>query len=119
MHFEDSGGLFINDTLVFNFPTIVHLDKSEIIPKVYSLSQNYPNPFNPSTKIKFGLPKECKVSLVIYNSICQEVTQLVNQQLKAGYHEIEFNNSNYSSGIYFYRMNAGKFIQTKKMILLK
>jgi Leucine-rich repeat (LRR) protein len=86
---------------------------------IFNLSQNYPNPFNPSTTIKFGLPKESEVSLAIYNILGQRVTQLVNQQLKAGYHEAVFNNSNYSSGIYFYRLQAGDFVETKKMILLK
>ena len=98
---------------------IVSNNDTESIPTVFSLSQNYPNPFNPSTKIKFGLPKESKTSLVIYNLLGQEVTRLVNKQLKAGYHEVEFNNSNYSSGIYFYRIQAGDYVETKKMILLK
>ncbi len=90
-----------------------------IIPDKYSLMQNYPNPFNPSTVIKFALPKETKVSLIIYNSLGEQITKLIDKQLKAGFHEVKFNNKNYSSGIYFYRLQAGKFVKTKKMILLK
>ena len=103
---------------VWDGVTDINTFKNEI-PVNYSLAQNYPNPFNPSTKIKFGLPKESKVSLVVYNLLGQVVTKLVNQQLKAGYHEVEFNNTNYSSGIYFYRLQAGDYVETKKMILLK
>jgi len=92
---------------------------SNEIPIEFQLYQNYPNPFNPSTTIRYGLPKESKVSLEVYNILGERVTQLVNQQLKAGYHEVEFNNSSHSSGIYFYRIQAGDFVETKKMILLK
>lgn len=92
---------------------------SNKLPKKYRLNQNYPNPFNPSTKIQFGLPKESKVSLVVYNLLGQEVINLVDQHLKAGYHKVDFDNKNYSSGIYFYRLQAGNYVETKKMILLK
>jgi len=80
---------------------------------------NYLKQISLSTIIRFGLPKEAKVSLTVYNVIGEEVTKLINTQLKAGFHEVSFNNSNYSSGIYFYRIQADNFIETKKMILLK
>jgi len=95
------------------------INDHKVIVNDYTLSQNYPNPFNPSTKIQFGLPKESEVTLIIYNSLGQEVIKLVNQQLKTGFHEIEFNNSELSSGIYFYRMETADYVETKKMILLK
>ncbi|MCB9207559.1 MAG: T9SS type A sorting domain-containing protein [Ignavibacteriales bacterium] len=125
--FESGEGSFtITNTAVSNAKLILcysHIILSnndiEQIPIEYSLSQNYPNPFNPSTRIKFGIPKESKVSLVIYNILGQVVEKLVDQQLKAGYHEVEFNSSIYSSGIYFYRIQSGDFVETKKMILLK
>jgi Secretion system C-terminal sorting domain len=91
----------------------------DLIPKEFQLEQNYPNPFNPSTKIKFGLPKESKVLLLIYNILGEEVAQLVNQQFQAGYYEIELYNSGFSSGVYLYTIQAGDFVDTKKMILLK
>lgn len=109
-----------NVKLTFCYSDVV-LSQNEVnlIPIEYSLLQNYPNPFNPSTKIKFGLPEESKVSLIIYNILGEQVSQLVNQQLKAGYHEIEFINTIHSSGIYFYRLQADDFVETKKMILMK
>ena len=88
-------------------------------PVSYSLSQNYPNPFNPSTTIKFTIQKAGLVSLKIYNLLGQEVATLVNQELKIGSYSYSFNASRLSSGVYFYNINAGSFIQTKKMLLLK
>lgn len=95
----------------------VDLDKS--IPKAYALQQNYPNPFNPSTTIKFELPKESKVELKVYNAIGQEVASLINTVMSAGYHEIRFNASHLATGVYIYRINAGEFTATKKMMLIK
>ncbi|MBI5476104.1 MAG: T9SS type A sorting domain-containing protein [Ignavibacteriales bacterium] len=89
------------------------------VPTMFDLSQNYPNPFNPSTKIKFNLPSEEFVSLKIYNVLGQEVTTLVNQQMKAGVYSFDVNASRLSSGVYFYRIEAGKFSATKKMLLMK
>ncbi|HQF42866.1 MAG TPA: T9SS type A sorting domain-containing protein [Ignavibacteriaceae bacterium] len=89
------------------------------IPEVYSLSQNYPNPFNPSTAIRFSIPEQTNVSLKIFNSIGQEVASLVNGELSAGNHEVNFNASKLSSGIYFYRIETPAFTSTKKMILIK
>ncbi len=89
------------------------------IPVTYTLEQNYPNPFNPTTTIKFALPKDELVSLRIYNVLGQEVATLVNKELKAGSYAFDFNASKLSSGIYFYRIEAGSFNVTKKMLLLK
>jgi uncharacterized delta-60 repeat protein len=89
------------------------------IPTNYSLSQNYPNPFNPTTTISFELPKQSDVSLSVYNSIGEEISVIVNDKLSAGKYRINFDGSNISSGIYFYRLQAGDFTQTKKMILIK
>jgi hypothetical protein len=99
--------------------TLVSNDIKEITPDKYSLSQNYPNPFNPTTRIKFGVPKESNVTLIIYNTLGQEVEKLIDHRLKAGYHEVEFNSSLYASGIYFYRLQTADFVETKKMILLR
>jgi len=88
-------------------------------PNSFKLSQNYPNPFNPSTKIKFNLPSSNNVKLTIYDITGKEVTQLVNQELAAGVHTVDFNASNLASGTYIYRIQAGSYVQSKKMILLK
>jgi hypothetical protein len=86
----------------------------------FEISQNYPNPFNPSTTIKYQIPENGNVSLKIYNPAGKEVAQLVNGNVAAGVHEVSFNASNLSSGVYFYVIRGGSnFVQTKKMILLK
>lgn len=91
----------------------------DVIANSFELQQNYPNPFNPSTIIKFAIPKESKVSLKVYNLLGQEISTLLNQELKAGSYEVDFKASNLASGIYFYSIEAGSFSATKKMMLLK
>lgn len=91
----------------------------DITPSKYILYQNYPNPFNPFTKIKYQLAKNSNVTLKIYDLLGKEVATLVNESLKAGIYETEFNASNLSSGIYYYRLITGDFSDTKKMILIK
>ncbi len=86
---------------------------------IFHLSQNYPNPFNPSTKISFTLPKLEKAKIEIYNTLGQKIKTLLNQQMKAGQHILEFNGQNLSSGIYFYRIEAGEYMDVKKMVLLR
>jgi hypothetical protein len=90
----------------------------------FSLEQNYPNPFNPSTTIKFGLASESKVTLTIFNSLGENITTIVNSNLQAGTHTIEFNASELPTGIYYARLNAiavngDNFTQTIKMALMK
>lgn len=89
------------------------------LPKTYSLSQNYPNPFNPSTTIEFAIPTAETVSLKIYDVLGREVATLLNERRDAGAHRVQFNAGALSSGTYFYRLQAGSFTQTKKMILVK
>jgi len=90
------------------------------LPTKYTLSQNYPNPFNPTTKIDFALPNDSKVSIKIYDITGREVMNIMNNEQKtAGYYTININPSMLSSGIYFYRMISGKFIETKKMAIVK
>jgi hypothetical protein len=85
----------------------------------YKLYQNYPNPFNPSTHISFSLPQREHVVIDIYNTIGQYIKTVKNQVLNAGYHELVFDGQNLSSGIYFYRIEAGTWQEIKKMILIK
>lgn len=95
---------------------------SNEVPSVYSLYQNYPNPFNPNTKIKFDIPAVetiHELSLRIYDILGREVAVLVDEQLKPGSYEVEWDASNYPSGVYIYRLKTGSFSETKKMILLK
>ena len=88
-------------------------------PSRYSLEQNYPNPFNPGTRIEYAIVSRQFVQLKVYDVLGNEVATLVNEYKPAGKYEAEFNGSNLASGVYFYRIEAGDFIQTKKMILLQ
>ncbi len=89
------------------------------LPNQFSLSQNYPNPFNPTTTINFNLAKSSNVNLYIYNILGQRVAHLVNGFMDAGKHSIKFNASNFASGVYIYRIEAGNFKANRKMVLLK
>jgi hypothetical protein len=89
------------------------------LPTSFSLSQNYPNPFNPSTRIRYELPVSSKVKIMIYDILGREITTLINETSQPGRYEIKWNATGYSSGIYFYRIQAGNFVQTKKLLLLK
>jgi len=89
------------------------------IPKVFKLYNNYPNPFNPATKIKFDLPSNCNVKLKIFDITGKEVANLINEELKAGTYEYQFNAVNLSSGVYFYRIETGNFSDIKRMMLIK
>ena len=89
------------------------------LPMTFFLRQNYPNPFNPVTTIKYALPRDCYVSLEVYNSLGQKVATLVDGEQKAGYKSVRWDAGSLSSGIYFYRIQAGDFMQTRKMIMLK
>lgn len=89
------------------------------VPSMFSLSQNYPNPFNPVTTLKFSLSQEGFTTIKIYNSIGQEVAQLISQYLNSGNYSVEWNASDFSSGVYYYIINAGRFTETKKLLLLK
>jgi hypothetical protein len=88
-------------------------------PKEFALYQNYPNPFNPSTTIKFALPVESRVKINVYNTLGQLVETLVDKEMESGYHEVNFDASKLSSGIYLYQLQANDYISVKKMILLK
>lgn len=94
-------------------------NSNNLIPEEYRLEQNFPNPFNPSTKIKFELMKPGLTSLKIYDGLGREVSTLVNDALQAGSYEVEFNASDHSSGIYYYKIISGEFSETRKMILTK
>lgn len=102
---------------------IITVVENELLPRKYALLQNYPNPFNPSTRIQYSIEKAAQVSLKVYNLLGLEVATLVNVHQEAGNYSVSFNANNlthgYSSGVYFYRLEAGSFVSTKKLILMK
>jgi len=89
------------------------------VPTEFLLHQNYPNPFNPSTTIKFELPKSSEVRLSAYDMLGREVSVLVDERRDAGVHEVKFDGSRLASGVYFYRLQAGDYVASKKMLVLK
>lgn len=92
---------------------------SSVVPKGFNLKQNYPNPFNPVTNISFDLPLKEFVNITIYDAAGKEISSLVNQNLNPGVYEYSFDASAFSTGVYFYKISAGKFVETKKMMLIK
>jgi hypothetical protein len=105
---------------LFTFAPQVSINPiSSDLPIVYKLHQNFPNPFNPTTKIRFDLPKNAEVKILVYDIGGRIVTQLINEHLRAGSYELPFDADNLTSGIYFYRISAGEFTETKKMMLIK
>ena len=92
---------------------------SSEIPERFSLYQNYPNPFNPTTNIKFDIQKTSPTKLVVYDALGREVATLVNEELKAGSYQTDWDGNNYTSGVYFYKLISGDFVETKKMVLVK
>ncbi|GAB4368694.1 MAG: hypothetical protein Kow0042_09970 [Calditrichia bacterium] len=127
----ETGTIFRILTSKPNFPgdilqvnTLVNISEKKNIPFFFELDQNYPNPFNPVTRIHFSLASSEKVKLEIYNVLGQRVKTLVNQKMTAGKHSINWDGRNEAgklmgSGVYFYRLKAGDFTKTKKMILIK
>jgi hypothetical protein len=92
---------------------------SNEVPNSFSLSQNYPNPFNPSTRIQFALPKSSFATLVIYDITGRELETIVGEQLNAGTYEADWNADKFSSGVYYYKLTAGRYTETKRMVLIK
>ena len=101
----------------FEYSEIVNVSVSG--PTQFSLGQNYPNPFNPSTKIEYSIPVNGNVRLTIFNSLGKEMEKLVNNYQQAGNHEVRFDASNMSSGVYYYKIESQNFSDVKKMILIR
>jgi hypothetical protein len=89
------------------------------VPDKFSLSQNYPNPFNPTTNIKYQIAGNSFVTLKVFNTLGKEVATLVNEKISAGYYEVTFDATNYPTGVYFYKLTADNFTETKKLIFIK
>ncbi len=95
------------------------MKKTPLSPAAYSLEQNYPNPFNPSTTIRYEIPARSHVTLVVFNMLGQKIAELVNGEKEPGSYGATFNGAGLSSGVYLYRIQAGNFVQTRKLVLLK
>jgi len=114
-----SSGWYIDEINIVGYiPTNISVNQS-IYPDKFLLQQNYPNPFNPSTNIKYSIPEMGFVTLKVFDVLGNEVATLVNEEKPAGSYVIEFNGSEITSGIYFYKLQAGNFVEIKKMIFLK
>ncbi|MDQ3022607.1 MAG: SBBP repeat-containing protein [Bacteroidota bacterium] len=122
---DNAGNLYVTGSSNRDFLTIKYSQPTEIInllleiPSEFNLEQNYPNPFNPSTNISYQLPASSFISLKVFDILGKEVATLVNQKQNAGSYSVSFDGSNLSNGIYFYKIEADNFIETKRMILIK
>jgi len=116
---SNNGYISGNEKTLLKYGEITSVKNGEDLPTEYSLSQNYPNPFNPTTTIKYQIPELSFITLKLFDVLGSEIATLVNEEKPIGNYEVEFNGSKLTSGIYFYRLQAGNFIETKKMVLVK
>lgn len=100
-------------------PPVAEVNVEAAFPRAVALEQNYPNPFNPSTSIRYGLPNRSHVTVNVFNILGKQVAILQNGEQDAGYHEVRFDGSNLPSGVYFYRLHAGSYRETKKLLLVR
>jgi hypothetical protein len=110
-----------NNNVVLKQASLVVLDAqhAEGVPSEFSLQQNFPNPFNPLTTIRYGLPEQSRVRLVVSDILGRVVSELVNENLPAGQYSVQLDAATLSSGVYFYTLNAGAFSSTKSLLVLK
>lgn len=107
-------------SVVRRFNTIITgVDEERELPTEFAVDQNYPNPFNPSTLIEYALPRDAFVRLEVFGVLGQQITTLVEEERSAGYHAVRFNAGGLPSGVYYYRIVAGDFVQVKRMLLVK
>jgi hypothetical protein len=111
------GWTYWTDSIRIN--VVTGLEDEVSLPTAFKLEQNYPNPFNPSTRIKYQVSSISHVSLMVYDVLGNEIATLVNEEKEAGFHSVDFSGSELPSGVYFYKLTAGNFISTRKMLLLK
>jgi hypothetical protein len=110
-----------NISIIENLAIISDVDNypETYLPENFSISQNYPNPFNPETKIRYSVPQSSNVILKVFDVLGSEIETLVNEEKGVGTYEVNWSAENLTSGIYFYRLQAGDFVETKKMVLMK
>jgi hypothetical protein len=99
--------------------TPTRADNLRQLPKAAVLQQNFPNPFNPSTTIGYGLPERSHVTLTVYNTLGQQIATLEEGEIEAGFHEVNFDASSLASGVYLYRLTAGDYVRTRRLVLLR
>jgi hypothetical protein len=115
-----TAGNAIVSTVSFSLSSVTAVVvQPSVVPDRFTLEQNFPNPFNPSTSIRYAMPNAGLVTLKIYNVIGQEVATLVNDVQQAGSYQVTFNAGGFSSGVYFYRLQSGSTVETKKMLFMK
>jgi hypothetical protein len=117
--FVASSQLYSAFAFIGSLSSVVLVTEGKVIPGGYQLEQNFPNPFNPSTKIEFNLPQAEFVVLKVFNSLGQEIATIVNGLRQAGNYTVTWNAGFAPSGVYFYRLSAGNFLETKKLLLLR
>jgi enterochelin esterase family protein len=105
--------------LKYFFPITSDVKKEEIVPREFVLAQNFPNPFNPNTKIRYSIPHQSDVLIKVYDILGREVETLLSEEKPSGIYEITWYAENLPSGVYFYQIKAGDFVETKKMVLMK
>ncbi len=110
---------FWSDSFMLSFVPLSLSDANPVIPLEFNLKQNYPNPFNPSTTIEFSIPKPDFVSLKVYDSVGQEVARLLNRQISSGSYKYVWDASGFASGVYYYKLEAGNYVDIKKLFLIK
>jgi len=110
---------FLAHPLICMITAIEEVKKDESLPSIYELKQNYPNPFNPSTTIQFALPKTSAVTLKIIDMLGREIATLVDEKLPAGEHKVVFDTRSLPSGVYYYRLQAEEFSETRKLMLVR
>jgi len=125
-HRDDQSVQFVRSVPDFGSATVAlsNTTSSDNLPTTFGLEQNYPNPFNPTTQIEFSLPVPSRVDLTVFNVLGQEVRSVINDEMPAGHHSVTWDGNSssgnsVSSGVYFYRLEAGDFVETRKMMLLK
>ena len=117
--FEYTGNMKIESAIVADWYGSDILVSSVLVPEEYILDAAYPNPFNPVTNISFSLPENQDITLQVYNLQGQAVETLVNGHMEAGYHTLQWNADDHSSGMYFVKLHAGEYMKTQKLMLIK
>lgn len=114
-----TGSYALIDDLAFSGISDIRKDENPNLAREFELKQNYPNPFNPTTNIEFSIPQSADVKLVVYNQLGQTVATLVNERLSAGSYTVDWNAKGLPSGVYYYKISAADFTQTRKLLLMK
>ncbi|MCH6574234.1 MAG: T9SS type A sorting domain-containing protein, partial [Bacteroidetes bacterium] len=118
VHIFNNGKFFWSESFTVDIVTGIAENETNL-PIEYTLKQNYPNPFNPSTRIKYSIPQSSNVVIKVFDILGNEIETLVNEQMSVGTYEITWYAGQLPSGVYFYQLKAGSYIETKKMILLR